>query len=47
MIKYKNKKPFNYSDIKIYFESKQINQNEIAFIGDRLMTDVLLGNINN
>ena len=44
LIPYKKKKPCNFQDVLEYFPCK--NNEEIAFIGDRLLTDVLLANAN-
>lgn len=51
-INFEQKKPFNFDSILNFFSKsnndlKHINNYEIAIIGDRLMTDTMLANLNN
>lgn len=39
-----NKKPFNFEDIRKFFKTK--NNQEVLVIGDRILTDVLMANMN-
>ena len=40
------KKPFNGADILDHFKLKIEDSNKVCIVGDRLFTDVLLGNLN-
>lgn len=48
-MEHKIKKPFNYDVIFNNFKKNDylLKSHEIAIIGDRLMTDIILGNLNN
>jgi len=40
------KKPFNGEDILTHFNIKRVDAEKVAIVGDRLLTDILLGNLN-